>query len=528
MARGSIAWVTSLIIILAGCGQPKSAAPTPSDAGSTATDAGDGPSLGFYYDADLDAVLAVAPDGTQVIAEGSYAVWSLPDGSAVSVLLDAQGRPSELFADGSLFLFRHHGANLMDVAVVHEDGTHSVLRDVAAREQEMGLQTAALVDDNHIAQKMKDAATALKVGSCAASVLLAPFGGAPTILSTCGSLALDAIVDHVGRANLTLANDTNTWISSCLPKRGKVDLLGCAVLALEKGATAVDHAVQFLGTHGQAVSRADEELYVAAPALRPVSRPARHVVTADFEISAADGPVPLDLELDGQASTTSDPRGIREYEWKLLVGNDSLGALTIGSGPFASPLVRTAGEHTIILRATSVGGVTDTAKKILVAEDEDTPTETLDAGERDAGAVDAGRDGAAADGACAKGERVTVEDKVYCIVREVGYDIYGTYLYEGGKPLATLNPDGTGIWQNHNSIDNPIYWGIEVNPDGTPAITMSEFGARMLLLMRYEATPLDRDGNPYGNVKGDWILANLTISFERREMYIFGERVKSY
>lgn len=59
--------------------------------------------------------------------------------------------------------------------------------------------------------------------------------------------------------------------------------------------------------------------------------------------------------------------------------------------------------------------------------------------------------------AAQQAEAIRIGDEVNHGTRTVpGFDLAGTYLFEGGEPSVTLNADGTGTFANHQEAGIPI------------------------------------------------------------------------
>lgn len=68
-----------------------------------------------------------------------------------------------------------------------------------------------------------------------------------------------------------------------------------------------------------------------------------------------------------------------------------------------------------------------------------------------------------------KVEKIITESGAHYITTAIDYPITGTYLLNGeAEPLAQLNPDGTGIFQQADLSKINMDWGIECFENGAP------------------------------------------------------------
>jgi len=127
--------------------------------------------------------------------------------------------------------------------------------------------------------------------------------------------------------------------------------------------------------------------------------------------------------------------------------------------------------------------------------------------------------------------------EAYYITTDIGYNLYGEYLNENGaydyktntrstEPIAFLNEDGTGLWQNYGTSKAKMIWGVECNEDGTPKKIETQYGAVYnLWYMKKEQVIFN--GKPEGDVD-KWDVVQLSIRFEEKKIAILGERTKKY
>lgn len=120
-------------------------------------------------------------------------------------------------------------------------------------------------------------------------------------------------------------------------------------------------------------------------------------------------------------------------------------------------------------------------------------------------------------------EKITAKDGSHYITTTINYPITGTYLSEGAtEPIVQLNPDGTGIFQLDDLSKATIVWGMECFEDGTPKYQKGFNYAVYSLWYKNSEVNSEIDG------KAGWINAHFSIHFEKKKMFILGERSKDY
>jgi hypothetical protein len=131
--------------------------------------------------------------------------------------------------------------------------------------------------------------------------------------------------------------------------------------------------------------------------------------------------------------------------------------------------------------------------------------------------------------------KIVVNDEVYYLTTEIGYNLVGEYLNEKGdfnnktntrstEPITVLNADGTGLWQNYGTSKGKMIWGIECTQDGSPIKIETDYGA-VYSLWYMKKEKLIFNGNPEGSVD-EWDAVQLSIKFAEEKIYILGERAK--
>jgi hypothetical protein len=120
---------------------------------------------------------------------------------------------------------------------------------------------------------------------------------------------------------------------------------------------------------------------------------------------------------------------------------------------------------------------------------------------------------------------ITSKNQNHYISTSIDYPIAGIYLYESKtEPVVQLNADGTGIFQFQDLSKKNISWGIECSEIGIP-IFKEGFNSASYSLW-YKSN--DNEINSETSENNNWILVQFSIHFNKKKMYIMGERVKDY
>jgi hypothetical protein len=139
-------------------------------------------------------------------------------------------------------------------------------------------------------------------------------------------------------------------------------------------------------------------------------------------------------------------------------------------------------------------------------------------------------------------KKIMAEGEAYYLTSDIGYDIIGEYNNINGsfnhktktrsnEPIAKLNADGTGLWQNYETSKVSMEWGIECETDGTPKKNESPNGAvyRLWYKIKEPMVFVNYKGvKSYSGEVDKWDIVQFSIHFNDRKMYILGERLKTY
>ena len=113
--------------------------------------------------------------------------------------------------------------------------------------------------------------------------------------------------------------------------------------------------------------------------------------------------------------------------------------------------------------------------------------------------------------------KITSKDQNHYIATVIGYPVAGVYtLVNQIEPSTQLNDDGTGFIQNENFEKVNIIWGIECSESGIP-IFKEGFSSAAYTLWYQKITE-----------EMEWESMQFSIHYEKKKMFIDGERVKDY
>lgn len=118
--------------------------------------------------------------------------------------------------------------------------------------------------------------------------------------------------------------------------------------------------------------------------------------------------------------------------------------------------------------------------------------------------------------------KIKTDTKLHYISTVIGYPIIGQYNYVNKiEPITILNADGTGMIQNEDLVKENIIWGIECSESGIPIFKEGFNSATYNLWYKKNSTAKDSE-------KEEWTLQQFSIHYDKKKMYISGERVKEY
>ncbi|MBF7090770.1 hypothetical protein IUY40_04340 [Flavobacterium sp. ALJ2] len=117
-----------------------------------------------------------------------------------------------------------------------------------------------------------------------------------------------------------------------------------------------------------------------------------------------------------------------------------------------------------------------------------------------------------------KTKKITAKNQERFITTTISYPVSGIYLYDEKKePMIQLNTNGTGIYQYEDLTKKNITWGFECSEIGIPLFNEGFDSASYSLWYKTN----DKEDS-------EWIYAQFSIHFNKKKMYISGERVKEY
>lgn len=120
--------------------------------------------------------------------------------------------------------------------------------------------------------------------------------------------------------------------------------------------------------------------------------------------------------------------------------------------------------------------------------------------------------------------KIKSDNKVHYIATVIGYPITGLYTYVNQiEPTTILNEDGTGIMQNEDLTKETIIWGIECSESGIPIFKEGFNSASYSLWYKKSSAASSKAAD-----EDEWTLQSFSIHYDKKKMYISGERVKEY
>ncbi|MDR6843469.1 hypothetical protein [Flavobacterium granuli] len=120
--------------------------------------------------------------------------------------------------------------------------------------------------------------------------------------------------------------------------------------------------------------------------------------------------------------------------------------------------------------------------------------------------------------------KIRNKDKDHYIATVIGYPVTGLYTYVNQiEPTTILNPDGSGIIQNEDLVKENIIWGIECSESGVPIFKEGFNSASYSLWYKKSNTSKSKSED-----ENEWILQSFSIHYDKKKMFISGERVKEY
>lgn len=119
--------------------------------------------------------------------------------------------------------------------------------------------------------------------------------------------------------------------------------------------------------------------------------------------------------------------------------------------------------------------------------------------------------------------KISSKNKDHYIATVIGYPITGLYTYVNQiEPTTILNEDGTGIIQNEDLTKENILWGIECSESGIPIFKEGFNSASYSFWFTKSIL------NSQSADEEEWTLQPFTIHYDKKKMFISGERVKEY
>ena len=119
--------------------------------------------------------------------------------------------------------------------------------------------------------------------------------------------------------------------------------------------------------------------------------------------------------------------------------------------------------------------------------------------------------------------KIKDKGKDHYLANVIGYPITGIYTYVNQiTPTTILNEDGTGVMQNEDLTKETIIWGIECSESGIP-IFKEGFNSASYTFWYKKNTSASKSTD-----KAEWTSQQFSIHYDKKKMFISGERVKEY
>jgi hypothetical protein len=120
-----------------------------------------------------------------------------------------------------------------------------------------------------------------------------------------------------------------------------------------------------------------------------------------------------------------------------------------------------------------------------------------------------------------------------------GFPFLGRYMYDDfgtpSEPEVFLDGPSNSTFQSHGVSARPIQWGVAVNEDGKLVGQSSANGAIVYLFYKFTGPGREtctpglicdpEETNPVTSEMNVWQAGQLSVSFTKQEMYIYGERI---
>lgn len=117
--------------------------------------------------------------------------------------------------------------------------------------------------------------------------------------------------------------------------------------------------------------------------------------------------------------------------------------------------------------------------------------------------------------------KINSKGKDHYIANVIGYPVTGMYMPKNAiQPTTLLSEDGTGYIQNEDLEIENIVWGIECSESGIPLF--KEGFSSAVYTFWFDKTAVKTEENM------KWQSMQFSIHFEKKQMFLNGERVKQY
>lgn len=116
---------------------------------------------------------------------------------------------------------------------------------------------------------------------------------------------------------------------------------------------------------------------------------------------------------------------------------------------------------------------------------------------------------------------INTKEGVRYITTSIEYAVSGTYFYKGSEPIAELNSNGTGFYQQHDEPKRAMIWGLECSKDGVLKFTKGFDSIEYILYYKFTSgTSSETDE--------EWNKVEFSVHLNSMKMFINGERMKTF
>ncbi len=116
---------------------------------------------------------------------------------------------------------------------------------------------------------------------------------------------------------------------------------------------------------------------------------------------------------------------------------------------------------------------------------------------------------------------INTKEGVRYITTSIEYPVSGTYFFKGAEPIAELNGNGTGFYQQHDEPKKAMIWGLECSKDGELKFTKGYDSIEYILYYKFTS-------GTSSETEEEWNKVEFSIHLNSMKMFINGERMKTF